>query len=53
LGLAYISYAKISKKAMPLIGGLALLVIPYVTDNTYLFMTAGFLVVLSSYFISI
>jgi len=53
LGLAYMSYAKIRKKAMPLIGGLVLLVVPYVTDNTYLFMTALVLVVLSSYFISI
>jgi hypothetical protein len=53
LGLAYLSYAKIRKKAMPLIGGLVLLVIPYVTDNSYLFMTAVVLVVFSSYFISI
>ena len=38
---------------MPLIGGLVLLVIPYVTDNSYLFVTAVVLVVLSSYFIGI
>jgi len=53
LGLAYLSYAKSRKRAMPLIGGLVLLVIPYVTDNSYLFMSAVVLVVLSSYFIGI
>jgi len=53
LGLAYLSYAKSRKKAMPLIGGLLLLVVPYVTDNTYLFVITVVLVVLSSYFIGI
>ena len=38
LGVAYLSYAKAQKKVVPLVGGIALLAVPYLTENVYLYL---------------
>jgi len=53
LGLSYIMYAKNRKKLMPFLGGIVLVSIPYLTENTYLYFFALMAVLFSSYFISI
>jgi len=53
LGFFYLSYARIRRRATPLIGGLLLIILPYVTSNGYILFFALIIVVLSSYFISI
>jgi len=53
LGVSYLMYAKTQKKVVPLIGGLVLLIVPYLTENSYLFMVTLMGVILSSYFITL
>jgi len=53
LGIAYITYGKKQHKAIPLLGGVILLVLPYFTTNIYILVCTLILVVLSAYFINI
>jgi hypothetical protein len=53
LGFFYLSYARIRRRAVPLIGGLTLIVLPYVTSNGYILTLALVVVVLGSYFIAL
>ena len=49
LGFAYIIYGKKQRKAIPLLGGIVLIVLPYFTSLTYIYMMVLFLVALGSY----
>ena len=52
IGMAYLIYARAQRRAIPLISGLILLVLPYLTDNSYLLFVGLVLVVAASYFLS-
>lgn len=45
LGIAYLSYAKAQKKVVPMVGGIALLLVPYFTSNVYVYLLTLILVV--------
>ena len=49
LGIAYLSYAKAQKKVVPMVGGIALLVVPYLTSNVYVYLLTLILVVAIAY----
>jgi hypothetical protein len=53
LGFFYLSYARIRRRATPLIGGLLLIVLPYVTSNGYMLLLALIAVVAGVYFIAV
>ena len=52
IGMAYLIYARAQRRAIPLISGLILLVLPYLTDKGYLLFGGLALVVAASYFLS-
>jgi len=52
-GVAYVSYAKTQRKAVPLIGGLVLLFLPYFTTNSYILVGILIAVILLSYFFNV
>ena len=53
VGIAYMTYGKQQRKAVPLLGGMILLVLPYFTFNSY-FLSAGLITVIGlSYFINV
>jgi len=49
LGIAYLSYAKTQKKVVPMVGGLALLVVPYLTSESYYYLLTLAIVLVGSY----
>ena len=49
IGMAYLIYARAQRRAIPLISGLILLVLPYLTDNGYLLFGGLVAVVVASY----
>jgi dephospho-CoA kinase len=49
LGVSYLMYAKAQKKIVPMIGGILLLVVPYLTQNSYYYILTLVVVVISSY----
>jgi len=51
LGIAYITYGKVQRKAIPLLGGILLLVLPYLTSNIYIIIGGVLSVILLSYII--
>ena len=53
MGLAYITYGKTHRKAIPLLGGIVLILVPYFIDTTYLLIGVMLFVMASSYFINI
>ena len=52
IGTAYLIYARAQRRAIPLISGLILLVLPYLTDKGYLLFGGLALVVAASYYLS-
>jgi hypothetical protein len=53
IGIAYITYGKQQRKAIPILGGIILLILPYFTVNSYL-LSAGLITVIGlSYFINV
>ncbi len=52
LGFVYLAYAKVTKRVIPLLGGVSLIFAPYLSDNTYLLSFLLVAVVLGSYFLS-
>jgi hypothetical protein len=49
LGVSYLMYAKAQKNVVTMVGGMVLLVIPYLTDNIYYYIVILLAVVISSY----
>ena len=53
VGIAYITYGKTQRKAIPLLGGVVLLVMPYFSSQSYLLIAVLILVIVLSYFFNI
>ncbi|HFD13914.1 MAG TPA: hypothetical protein ENJ34_01265 [Epsilonproteobacteria bacterium] len=53
LGFAYLIYGKKQRKAIPLFGGVGLMVLPYFTSEWYFYVLGVFVVIVSSYIIKI
>ena len=49
LGLAYLAYAKVQRKIVPALGGIILLVIPYFTSLSWIYICTLVCVVILSY----
>jgi len=49
LGIAYLSYAKAQKKVVPMVGGIVLLVVPYLTSESYYYLLTLIIVIVGSY----
>jgi len=49
IGMAYLIYARAQRRAIPLISGLILLVLPYLTDNGYILIFALVTAIVTSY----
>jgi len=52
IGMAYLIYARAQRRAIPLVSGLTLLVLPYLTDNNYLLFGGLVATVIVSYLLS-
>jgi hypothetical protein len=52
VGAGYIIYGKKVQKAVPIIGGILLLVLPYFTSNSMVYMLVVLVVIGFSYFLS-
>ncbi len=52
IGMAYLIYARAQRRAIPLISGLILLVLPYLTDKGYLLFGGLAAVAAASYLLS-
>ena len=52
IGMAYLLYAKQQRRAIPLISGLILIILPYLTESSYLLFGGLMLVILGSYLLS-
>jgi len=53
LGMAYIVYAKTQRKIVPFLGGVILLVIPYVSSVLWLYLLVILIVIIVSYYYNI
>jgi len=53
LGFAYFIYGKKQRKAIPLFGGVGLIVLPYFTSEWYFYVFGVFVVTLSAYFVKL
>jgi len=49
LGLAYLAYAKVQRRIIPALGGIVLLVIPYFTSSSWVYISTLLCVVILSY----
>ena len=53
IGMAYLSYGKIRKRVVPMVGGVALMILPYFSTAVSVAMISVLLVVLLSYFMEV
>lgn len=51
IGIGFLTYARKQKAVVPLISGIALLVLPYFFSNVYLLVLSGTVLVALPYFI--
>ena len=49
LGIAYVVYGKKQRKAVPLLGGIVLLVLPYFSSNNLVFVGVLITIIVVSY----
>lgn len=52
LGMAYLSYGKIRKRVIPMLGGVLLMLLPYFTESITISGSIVLAVILLSYFVS-
>ena len=52
IGMAYLSYGKIRKQVIPMLGGVALMILPYFSTAVSVGIVAVLLVALPSYFVA-
>jgi ABC-type transport system involved in multi-copper enzyme maturation permease subunit len=52
IGMAYLSYGKIRKQVIPMLGGVALMILPYFSTAVSVGIVAVLLVALLSYFVA-
>lgn len=53
VGLGFLSYGRKQKSVVPLVSGVALLVLPYFISNVYLLVITGTVLVALPYFVRI
>ncbi len=53
VGVGFLAYGRKQRAIVPLITGVALIIVPYLVSNTYLLVITGLILVLVPYFVRV